>query len=218
MGAMLSRTLLTVLFSLLVMHSTASANPIYVFKEADGTIRFTDKPPPKGIKTEIFTGKGSVTIDGASRGNGVTFSRASLKLPARKLYTREYDHLIRRAATYHGVDPQLVRAVIHAESAFNPHAVSPKGAKGLMQLMPGTAQDMGVVNVFNPADNIWAGTKYLRHLLERFKGDTTLAVAAYNAGFANVDQYGGIPPFTETRHYVRRVLALRGQYRASHQG
>ena len=200
------------------MQSTASANPIYVFKESDGTIRFTDKPPPKGVQTQIFTGKGSVTIDGATKRNGVTFSRASLRLAPRRLYTKEYDHLIRRAALYHGVDPQLVRAVIHAESAFNPFAVSPKGAKGLMQLMPGTAQDLGVVNAFNPADNIWGGTKYLRELLERFKGNTTLAVAAYNAGYANVDQYGGVPPFSETQQYVKRVLALRGQYRSVRQG
>lgn len=200
------------------MHTSAWANPIFVYKESDGTIRFTDKAPPKGVSAQVFTGKGSVSLGRAPRGNGVTFSRASLRQSSKRLFTNQYEHLIRRAATAHGVDPQLVRAVIHAESAFNPAAVSSKGAKGLMQLMPGTAQDLGVVNAFNPADNIWGGTKYLKSLLERFKGNTSLALAAYNAGFANVDQYGGVPPFQETQHYVRKVLALRGQYRSVRQG
>jgi soluble lytic murein transglycosylase-like protein len=201
-------------FVLTLMPYIAVAGPIYVIKEPDGTIRFTDKQPPKGTKTQVFTGKGSLSNFTFSKSNRVSaYSRNGSRV-TKRLFTNQYDFIIRKAANYHGVDPQLVRAVIHAESAFNPYAVSPKGAKGLMQLMPGTAQDLGVRNPFNPSDNVWGGTKYLKELLLRFKGNTTLALAAYNAGFANVDQYGGIPPFAETKEYVRKVLGLQSKYRA----
>ena len=203
------------LIVLLLSHSVAFAGPIYVFKEPDGTIRFTNKPPPSGAKVQVFTGKGSlslVSLPGHSRQSFLYRHHGGKH--GKKLFTQEYDQIIRRAARYHGVDQYLVRAVIHAESAFNPRAVSSKGAKGLMQLMPGTAQDLGVVNPFSPSDNVWGGTKYLKELMERFKGNTVLAVAAYNAGFANVDQYGGIPPFSETRLYVKKVMALQTRYRA----
>ncbi|WP_432481534.1 lytic transglycosylase domain-containing protein [Moraxella sp. ZY200743] len=115
-----------------------------------------------------------------------------------------YDTLIRESATRHGVDPALVKAIIHTESSFNPYAKSPMGAQGLMQLMPGTARDMGVINVWDPADNIEGGVKYIAWLSQKFSNQDHI-IAAYNAGHANVKRYGGIPPFKETRNYVHKV-------------
>jgi soluble lytic murein transglycosylase-like protein len=115
--------------------------------------------------------------------------------------------LIRAAAEKHGVDEELISSVITAESAFNPRAVSRKRARGLMQLMPATASQLAVQDAFDPAQNVDAGTRYLKLLLEKYGQDLTLALAAYNAGPDRVMQYGGVPPFSETRAYVRRVLA-----------
>ncbi len=109
------------------------------------------------------------------------------------------------SATYH-LDPDLVNSVIHAESGFNAHAVSPKGARGLMQLMPGTANQLGVNNAFDPEANVTGGSRYLRELLERYNFDLVKALAAYNAGPQRVEQYQGVPPFRETRDYVARIV------------
>jgi Transglycosylase SLT domain len=109
------------------------------------------------------------------------------------------------SATYH-LDPDLVNSVIHAESGFNVHAVSPKGARGLMQLMPGTANQLGVSNAFDPQDNVTGGSRYLRELLERYNFDLVKALAAYNAGPERVEQYRGVPPFHETQTYVARIV------------
>jgi soluble lytic murein transglycosylase-like protein len=110
------------------------------------------------------------------------------------------------AARRHGLDPALVLAVVKVESAFRPQAVSPKGAQGLMQLMPPTARDLGVEDAFDPEQNLDGGARYLRQLLIRYKGDVRRALAAYNAGPGAVDRHKGIPPYRETRQYVRRVL------------
>jgi soluble lytic murein transglycosylase len=122
-----------------------------------------------------------------------------------------YDNLIEFASRRHGVPAALVKAVIHAESAFNPRAVSPKGAMGLMQLMPATAQLMGVAKPFQASQNVQGGTRYLRSLHDRY-GSWPHTLAAYNAGPTAVDQYHGIPPYAETRQYVKRVLSYYRRY------
>jgi len=115
-------------------------------------------------------------------------------------------HVVNSAsATYH-LDPDLVNSVIHAESGFNSRAVSPKGAQGLMQLMPSTAGKLGVTNPFDPQENVGGGTRYLRELLERYNFDLVKALAAYNAGPQRVEQYRGVPPYRETRAYVARIV------------
>ena len=117
-----------------------------------------------------------------------------------------YDDIIRDAAGTYGVDFALIKAVIKAESDFNPEAVSRKGAQGLMQIMPANFESFELHNPFDPEENIRAGTRYLKHLIERYENDLHLALAAYNAGPGTVDRYRDIPPFRETQGYVRRVL------------
>lgn len=128
------------------------------------------------------------------------------------LNTRSYSSEISSAAAFNAVDESLIRAIIHAESAYQPDARSPKGAQGLMQLMPSTAAELQVGNPFDPAENIEGGTRYLSQLLAEFKGDVELATAAYNAGPNAVYKYGGVPPYDETREYVRRVTILYKRY------
>jgi len=130
-----------------------------------------------------------------------------------KLNRQAFAAEIRRSAQKHGVDEAIVRAIIHAESAYRPNVVSPKNAQGLMQLIPATARRFGVNDAFDPAQNIDGGVQYLAFLLKRYKNDLTLASAAYNAGEGAVDRFKGVPPYRETRNYVVRVGQLADRYR-----
>ncbi|MBB1088066.1 transglycosylase SLT domain-containing protein [Lysobacter sp. SG-8] len=132
-----------------------------------------------------------------------------------RLNTAAYSNEIAAAARRHGVDEAIVRAVIHAESAFNPNALSHAGAQGLMQLIPATARRFGVENPFDASQNIEGGVQYLAWLLKRFNGDLTLAAAGYNAGEGAVDKYNGVPPYRETQRYVQRVGVLAERYRSA---
>jgi soluble lytic murein transglycosylase-like protein len=117
-----------------------------------------------------------------------------------------YHTFIIQTASHHQVDPALIKAIIMAESGYNTKAVSKKGAKGLMQLMPGTAQSLGVENIFNPHQNITGGVQYFKQMVNRFNGEVKLALAAYNAGSRNVRNYNGVPPFKATHSYIKKVF------------
>jgi len=129
-----------------------------------------------------------------------------LRAPGRKDVPPGIDALIQKVAREEGMDPDLVRAVVGVESDFNPSALSPSGAMGLMQLMPKTAALYGVENPWDPYQNLKAGTRYLKHLLNRFNNDLELALAAYNAGPTTVKNYGGVPPYSSTKRYISKVM------------
>lgn len=196
------------LASLLGVFALPLQAEIYVIKNKDGSITFTSRTPAAGEKAELF------------KPQPLAFSGYALRSSSRRLnrlYKSEFSEIIHAAASKTAIDQDLIRAVIHAESAFDPFARSPKGAMGLMQLMPGTARLLGVRNPFEPRQNIHGGSAYLKSMLDRYAGDVRRALAAYNAGPLNVDTYRGIPPFRETRDYVQKVLALQRAYRAARQ-
>ena len=142
----------------------------------------------------------SVTTETKKAFSVVMSEQQSLKLK------NEFQGAVHQAAKENKIDPKLVSAVIEQESRYNPHAVSESGAVGLMQLMPATAKEMGVKDPLNPVENIKAGTKYLSSLLNRYQGNVILALSAYNAGPGNVDKFKGVPPFEETKQYVKGVI------------
>lgn len=123
------------------------------------------------------------------------------------------EDIVSKTSKAYGIDPDLIMAVMKVESNYNPQLVSPKGAMGLMQLMPGTADEMGVSDPFDVEENITGGVKYLRYLSEKYKGNLELILAAYNAGPAVVDRYGGIPPYKETQDYVKKVLSVYKKFK-----
>ena len=167
-----------------------SAAQIYSWRDADGRLVLSDKPR---------AGEGPQTTYAVHESTAVRATTTSTGKSA------PYEASITEHARREQVAADLVRAVIQVESAFNPVAVSPKGAMGLMQLMPATARELGVRNPFDPDQNIRGGVAYLRRLLDRFKGNVELALAAYNAGMGNVEKYGDVPPFKETKNYVKKI-------------
>lgn len=181
----------------------AKSFKFYKFKQQGGAVAYSDKAPVKHeyqviVYNSCYACSALSTVDWR-----VT-----------QLYTDEFTLAIQKASERYGVDPALIRAVIHAESNFNPLARSNKGAVGLMQLMPGTAKDMGVDDRTDAAANIMGGTRYLDLLLNRFNRNLTFAIAAYNAGPGRVEKYNAIPPIEETQTYVKRVKILYQRYRA----
>lgn len=182
--------------------STASAT-VYRYKDENGVVSYSGVRPRSAkfdvIRFHCYACDPDSTIDWR-------------KTP---LFLKSYRQEIRTAAREFDVDPALVRAVIHAESGFNADAVSPRGAQGLMQLMPGTARELGVSNALAAADNIRGGVSYLAQMLRKFGGNVRLATAAYNAGPGAVTRYKGVPPYAETKAYVERVGILRDRYAAN---
>jgi hypothetical protein len=178
---------------------------VYRYMEG-GTVSFSDRPPTHDkfvvLHYSCFACNPKSTINW-----NVT-----------RLFRDEFAQEIDGAARQFNLDPALVRAVIHAESGFNVNAKSPKGAIGLMQLMPGTAKLMGVSNPRTPHENIQGGARYLSQLMSRFKSDVTLVTAAYNAGPEAVQKHAGVPPYPETQVYVQRVRILLQRYRDMHKG
>lgn len=148
-------------------------------------------------------------------GDGIAYAQASqpANAPA-PMAPEEIDRLVSANAATWNVDPSLIKAIIANESGFNANATSGAGAQGLMQLMPGTASGLGVTNSYDPAQNVWGGTRYLRGLLDRFGGNVELAVAGYNAGPGAVEKYSGVPPYAQTQNYVQNVLASYEKYRS----
>lgn len=183
--------------------SAPGAADIYQTVEADGTINLTSRPS-----------KGATIV---KRLPDSKKSTAPVRMPADTSVERfsRYDDHIRQAAALYQIPEELVRAVIKVESDFDPRAVSPANARGLMQLIPATADRMLVTDVFDPRQNIFGGVRYLRILANLFNGDITLTIAGYNAGEGAVMRHGGIPPYAETQEYVKRVLHYYRHYRTT---
>jgi len=183
-----------------LMALPVSSADIYKYEDDEGVLHFTDAPTDRRFKIFMRDIKRDRLL------------RTNFRLSPCTGNPAEFESIINSCSLQYGVDKSLVKAVIHAESGYDPNAVSSKGAGGLMQLMPKTAESLKVSNTFDPKENISGGVRYLRFLLDTFKGDVPLALAAYNAGLSRVAQYGGIPPYVETRNYVDKVLQYRKQY------
>lgn len=188
----------------------AQAGNMYIYKDKGGQVLLTNVNPSGNFdkftkKVKVTYYKNSNTYDGSN--NSSTSNNYGSSAASNSGSRNAYDSYIRASAERHGVDPGLMKAMMHTESAFNPNARSPVGAQGLMQLMPATARRFKVNNPWNPADNIEGSAKYIAWLMRRFNNNVEYAIAGYNAGEGNVDKYGGIPPFKETRNYVQKVMS-----------
>lgn len=168
---------------------------VYMYKDKDGVLTFTNVPNHNGYKRILR--EGTARISGGAR------------------ISAAFDELIRSASGRYNIDPDLIRAVIKTESDFNINARSNKGAMGLMQLMPDTARLHNVNDAYDPNENVEGGVRHLRMLLERYQGNLELSLAAYNAGAGAVEKHGGIPPYNETREYVRKVLRFYDAFRGT---
>lgn len=186
-------------FSLALLVCLAADDPaqaqIYAWKDASGTLVLSDKTRPDGGEVRTFDVPWAATVR-TTRDDDEAGDHDE---------RHQFDDLIDEHANAQGVSPELVRAVIQLESGFDPSAISPKGALGLMQLMPATARELGVDNPFHPGQNIRGGVTYLRRLLDLYNQDVPLALAAYNAGPGAVARYGNVPPYRETQEYVRKI-------------
>jgi hypothetical protein len=190
------------LFVLFAVVGAAQAE-VYVYEMPDGSRMITDHPIKAKYSRVVRVTrdvKGAGTL--AAQKNSPVFREAP----------STYDRLIRRYADEYGVEFALVKAIMQAESAFNPYAVSNKGARGLMQMMPSTAGRYGVQDIYNPRENIRAAVQHLKYLFDTFDHRPVLVIAAYNAGENAVKQHRGIPPYEETENYVKKVLQYKNQY------
>ncbi len=197
---MLSRVVAIVLLLQLSLAANVFAG-IYCFVDEQGVVHFSNVPTDNRYKLYKTFKK-------------PLLKRKTRKIRSRPIYESYYDSHIWKAAIKYGVDFALLKAVIKAESNFDPNAVSPKGAEGLMQLMPETSQLLNVKDPFDPEENILAGTRYLKMLMDQFNNNVVFALAAYNAGPDVVSEYKGIPPYPETVTYVKRVLEYFRDYKS----
>lgn len=203
--------LLPTVFLLLAMALPVSAGAaMFAYVDARGICHYTNVPGDGRYKLSQRPARHLGAAEDRLLGTIAMHSKKRLSRTAPNTLNR----YIQVAATTHQVDPLLIKAVIKAESNFDPNALSSKGAQGLMQLMPGTAKDLLVSDPFDPLQNINGGTKYLRYLLDNYKGDVELSLAAYNAGPGNVTPYGVIPSIPETQAYVAKVLKHYRSYRS----
>ena len=206
MSSRARRVLATVALSLIGVGLAAApaAAQIYAIRDENGVLTLSDKPLGAGAQTYA-------SRLASTSGSAVAPSRGGRVVSEGGVRSSQWDDVIDHHAREQGIRPDLVRAVIQVESAFNPRARSHKGAMGLMQLMPATARDLGVRNAYDPLENIRGGVTYLRALLDQFGGNEELALAAYNAGPGAVTKYGGtIPPYRETRDYVSKITGKVG--------
>ncbi len=195
----------TLIFFLLLLNSfSVYSQTTYIYREDDGTVWFGDQSAASRL--------GNVATIGVYGRPPAYQSCGKLSENTLDIKALNYQNDIQHAARQFLVDARLIKAVIKTESCFNHKAVSRVGAKGLMQLMPKTASSLGVKEIFNPRQNILAGTAYLRKLLDRFKQNIELALAAYNAGPTAVERYSGVPPYQETQKYIKKVLASYQRY------
>ncbi len=198
--------------SIMPLATSTHAGQIYMYKDSNGSTLLTNRKSADRSLTKVKVTYYPESNIHSYRNWGN--SEASV-LPSYSRNKNAFDHIIQQAAQQHGVSEGLIKAVMHTESGFNVNARSPVGAQGLMQLMPATARRFNVSNAYDPQENIMAGAKYLAWLLKRFNGNTSLALAGYNAGEGNVAKYGGVPPFRETQDYVRRVTSRYSNLYAS---